>query len=167
MRRTHFTVMLVCEGNAEDEFARVVRDLFLERNCGTVMQRRIAGGYGAARALQLAIELKQEDAFDAYGILIDTDRHWTAEDQARAAAMGIKAIENSPCIEATLLSMDGQKTYRSTHDNKAAFEERYGGPAHRSGIIRRHFPRETFEAARGRLLAIDTLLRLIAPRRPG
>ena len=161
MRRTHYTIMLVCEGYAEDEFARVIRDLYLERNCGTILQRKNAHGNGGARALQLALQLKRETAHDAYGVLIDTDQHWGDDERAQANASEILAIENTPCLEATLLQIDGQNSHRLTRDNKAAFEERYGGPANREGVIRRNFTRKKFELARSRVAALEQFLRFI------
>jgi hypothetical protein len=41
----------------------------------------------------------------------------------------ITAIENDPCLEATLLHVAGERVHRSTRDNKTAFVERYGAPA--------------------------------------
>src|SRR5580700_11626752 len=105
MRRTHYTIMLVCEGYAEDQFARVIRDLYLERNCGTILQRKNARGNGGARALQLALQLRRETAHDAYGVLIDTDQHWGDDERTQATAAEIQAIENTPCLEATLLQI--------------------------------------------------------------
>jgi hypothetical protein len=153
--------MLVCEGYAEDEFVRVIRDLYLERNCGTILQRKNARGNGGARALQLALQLKRETAHDAYGVLIDTDQHWGHDERAQAKVSEIQTIENTPCLEATLLQIDGQDSHRLTRDNKAAFEERYGGPAHREGVIRRNFTQNKFEQARSRVAALEQLLRFI------
>ena len=161
MRRTHYTVLLVCEGHAEHELARLVRDIFLPRNCGTVLQHRNAGGYGASRALDLALELRGQTAHDAYAILVDTDQHWSDDDRNRALAAGVVAIENSPCLEATLLLVDGKKAHRQTRDNKSAFEAAFGGPAHRRGVLQRHFPRGKLEDARKRVRAIDDFLQLI------
>jgi hypothetical protein len=61
MRRTHHTILLVCEGEAETQLARVIRDLYLPRGCGTTLQHKNAHGYGGARALKVAI---QTDGFE-------------------------------------------------------------------------------------------------------
>jgi|SRR5579872_2168964 len=161
MRRTHHTIMLICEGDAEDQLARVTRDLYLERNCGTTLHRKNAHGHGGAGALELAIQLRAQTGYHDYAVLIDTDQHWGDPERARARANGIISIENHPCLEAVLLQVDSQRAYQNTRDNKAAFETLYGGPASRDGVIRRHFPREKFDNARTRVAPIDQLLRLI------
>jgi hypothetical protein len=161
VRRTHITRMLVCEGDADEHFARHVGDLYLARDCGTVLQRRNAHGYGGTHALRLAVQLKKQTAHDGYGILIDVDCHWSLKDRLQARAKGIVVIASDPCLEATLLAIDGQPPYRKTPENKAAFETRYGGPAHRNGVIRRNFPRDKLDAARVRVKVVDQILRFI------
>jgi hypothetical protein len=107
------------------------------------------------------MQLQRQTEYGAYGILIDTDRHWDDAGRAQASGCGVAVIENSPCLEATLLRVDGQRTYAQTRDNKDAFEQRFGGPAHRDRLIERNFPREKFDGARSRVAAIDQLLTLI------
>lgn len=153
--------MLVSEGDADDEYARVARDRYLPRNCGVVLQRRNAHGYGGARALHLALDLQAERTYDQYAILIDTDAHWGDDERLRAQQAGIAVIEHSPCLEAVLLNIHGHRIYSNTHENKAAFERIYGAPAHRHGVIDRHFSREDFDSARQRIAALDTFLRLL------
>ena len=51
--------------------------------------------------------------------------------------------------------------FSQTRRNKDAFEMRYGGAAHRSGIIGRHFTKQCFDTARNRIGAINTLLSLL------
>jgi hypothetical protein len=161
MRRTHYTVMLVCEGDAEDQCARVIRDLYLPRNCGTTLHRKNAHGHGGAGALKVAIQLRGQTEYDSYAVLVDTDQHWGDVERALARQHHITPIENAPCLEAVLLAVDSLRPYPQTRDNKAIFAERYGGPASREGVIRRHFPRGKFDEARSRVNAIEQLLRLI------
>jgi hypothetical protein len=160
MRRTHYTILCVCEGYAEHEFARVIRDLYLPRGCGTTLQPKNARG-GTPRALELAIQLRAQADYSAYALIVDTDQHWDETARAAALANDIVTIENAPCLEATLLNVDGRSYYQSTSDNKASFESVYGAPAHRDGVIRRHFPQSKFDAARARVAAIARLLNLI------
>ena len=161
MRRTHWTISLVCEGTAEYQLATTIREYYLPRNCGTTLQPRNAHGSGGKKALWLARTMKNETGHDTYAIMIDTDAHWSDEDRAEANALGIAVIENNPCLEATLLRIDGKRPSERTKDNKDAFESEYGGPAHRANLIRRNFPKQKFDAARPGVPALDALLRLI------
>ncbi len=161
MRRTHHTILLVCEGDAEDQLARVIRDRYLPRNCGTTLARKNARGYGGARTLELAVELKNTTAYDEYGVMVDTDRHWGEAERTRAQQHGIVVIENHPCLEAMLLEIAGHRSRRQTQENKATFEAQFGSPAHREGVIERHFTREMFDNARSRIASLHKLLSLI------
>lgn len=161
MLRTHHTILVVCEGDAEDQLVSVIRDLYLPRNCGTTLHRKNARGHGGAGALRLALELQETTAYDRYGLLVDTDRHWGDGERALAAQRDIVAIEQQPCIEAVLLQVDRQPAHAQTRDNKAAFRARYGDAANRDGLIRRNFTREMFDDARGHIQALDHFLRLI------
>ena len=159
-RRTHITRMLVCEGDADDRFARHIGELYLSRDCGTVLQRRNAHGCGS-QALQLALQLKKQTAHNGYGILIDTDWHWGMKERLLALANRIVVIASNPCLEATLLAIDGQRVYRLSPENKAAFEAFYGAPANRDGVIRRNFSRDKLDGARARVPVVDQILRFI------
>jgi hypothetical protein len=153
--------MLVCEGYAEDALAQAIRDIYLPRGCGVVLQRKNARGFGGARALDLALEMQLEGAYQAYGVLVDTDSHWGDSQRALAQARGIVAIENTPCIESTLLRVDGYKAPTSTDQCKRHFTEVYGSPADREGLIARKFLQEQFDDARETVNAIDQLLKFI------
>src|SRR5687768_11275808 len=109
--RTNYTLLLVCEGDAELELARVMRDCYLPRFCGTVLAFENAHGFGGAHALEVALQRQKESAYDGYGVLIDTDQHWSDGDRERAQVANIIYIENNPCLEATLLSVAGHRSY--------------------------------------------------------
>jgi hypothetical protein len=164
--RTNTTILLVCEGYAEVEFTRVVRDIYLPRGCGTSLRPENRRGYGGAAALELAIQRRAEGAYDRYGLLIDTDQHWSDEHRQRAKTNGICVVECTPCLEAVLLSVGNQKTYPATRDNKAAFDRVYGGPPNRPGLIARHFTRQVFDDARQRVTTIDQILTFVGIEEP-
>jgi len=161
LRRTNTTVLLVCEGYAEVELARVIRDIFLPRGCGVSLRTENRRGHGAAAALELAIQSQRDGGYDRYGVLIDTDQHWTNTERELARTKGIGAIECTPCIEAMLLTVDSRRVHVRTADNKSEFERAYGGPAHTRGVIERNFPRAKFENARTRVLAVERFLALL------
>jgi hypothetical protein len=161
MRRTHWTVSLVCEGTAEHQFATTIRECYLPRNCGTTLQSQNAHGGGGKKALWMARTLQSQTEYDSYGILIDTDEHWTDADRYEARAAGIVVIENAPCLEATLLKIDGKRASTHTKENKEFFEAEYGAAAHSSNLIRRNFTKAKLDDARVSVAALDAFLRLI------
>jgi hypothetical protein len=160
-RRTHRTVILVCEGLAELEFAKVIRDAYLPRNCGTSLKAQNAFGGGGKKALFVASQLKSQSEFDSYAILIDTDEHWTDSERTEARSAEIIVVENTPCLEATLLRIDQKRASSNTSTNKDLFLEEYGNPAHFDGVIRRNFGREKLDRARANVSELDALLSLI------
>ena len=135
MRRTNYTIALVGEGDGEWQLGVQVRDLYLPRFCGTALTIKNARGFGGRHALGIALELKAVGAYDAYGVMVDTDRLWGNDDRRLASSAGIVAIENDPSLEATLLRIDGCAVARTTPENKRIFENRFGGPPHRDGVI--------------------------------
>ena len=159
--RTNLALLLVGEGDAEMELGYVMRDCYLPRGCGKSLTLRNAHGFGGARALELAIDIQKQSAYDFCGVIVDTDTDWTDAERQRARDAGIHCIENSPCLEATLLAVGGHRTHQSTRNNKAAFLREYGSPAHRAGLIGRHFGRDEFDAARARVAAIDAFLQFL------
>jgi hypothetical protein len=161
MRRTNYTIALVGEGDGEWQLSVHVRDLYLPRFCGTALTIKNARGFGGRHALSQALELKAVGTHDAYGVMIDTDRLWDDQDRQVANKAGIVAIENTPSLEATLLRIDGCAVARTTADNKRIFADRFGGPAHRSGVIKRHFDRAKIDSARSSVAPLDTLLSLL------
>ena len=161
MRRTNYTIALVGEGDGEWQLSVHVRDLYLPRFCGTALTIKNARGFGGRHALGTALELKAVGAYDAYGVMVDTDTLWNDEDRQVASKAGIAVIENNPSLEATLLRIDGCAISRTTSDNKRIFESRFGGPAHRSGVIKRHFDRAKIDSARSGVAPVGTLLRLL------
>ena len=161
MRRSNYVITLVCEGYGDRLFAIHIRNLYLPRNCGTALQISNARGFGGRHALSLALEQQARSGYDAYAVMIDTDRHWTDAERTRAQEAGITAIESDPCLEAILLRIDQCAVAKKTADNKRVFESRFGGPAHREGVIRRHFDRAKIDAARSSVESLDTLLRLL------
>lgn len=161
LRRTNHTLLLVCEGYAEVELARFIRDCYLPRDCGIALSYENARGSGGAHALDLIVERQRQTVFDAYGVLIDTDSNWDDDERRRAQNAGIVCIENTPCIEATLLTVAGHKARPTSRENKQEFERLYGSPAHRPGVIARHFNVELLNAARTRVIAIDQFLRFL------
>jgi hypothetical protein len=161
MRRTNYTIALVGEGDGEWQLSVHVRDLYLPRFCGTALQIKNARGWGGRHALSLALELKALDAHDAYGVMIDTDRLWGDEERRVASKSGIVVVENDPSLEATLLRIEGCAVARTTAENKRIFEGRFGGPAHRAGVIKRHFDRAKIDSARSRIGPLDVLLKLL------
>lgn len=161
MRRTNYTIALVGEGDGDCQLVVHVRDLYLPRFCGIAVTIKNARGFGGRHALSLALELKALGAHDAYGVMVDTDRLWHDEDRQLANKAGIVTIENVPSLEATLLRIDGCAIARTTAENKRIFENRFGGPAHRAGVIRRHFDRAKIDSARSSSAALDGLLRLL------
>src|SRR5438105_8035067 len=116
MRRPHYTVMLIRQGAADDQLARVTRALYPPRNCGTTLHRKNAHGHGGAGALRVAVQLQSQTAYDSYGVLVDTDQHWTDVERALARQHHIVPIESHPCLEAVLLAVDSLRPHAQSRD---------------------------------------------------
>jgi hypothetical protein len=67
--------MLVCEGYAEVELVRVVRDCYLPRDCGTSLKWENSRGAGGSGALEVALRLQREGAFAEFETIYGAPAH--------------------------------------------------------------------------------------------
>lgn len=130
VRRARRTVRVVCEGDAEVNFIRHVRRLYLADHIGHAVSHRNARGKGGRRALELALSRQSRSGVDEMAILIDTDTDWGAEQLLKARQHRVQVLESMPFLEAWLLQVAGHDAPGNTAACKREFRQRFGGEAH-------------------------------------
>ena len=160
-RRVRRTLCIVCEGYAEVELVRHIRQLYLARSGEIALQTRNARGGGGRAALDLALSPRVRGAYDSIAIFVDTDKDWDDVQRQRARTRHINVLESSPCLESWLLAVAGHRTGGGAAQLKREFATRFGAEAHNTIVYGRHFPRTVLDAARPRVSTLDQLLRLI------
>jgi hypothetical protein len=142
------TVLIVCEGYAEEAFVRHCKALWVERGAGLVVTVKNARGKGAAHVVDYALRQAANAQFDKLFALLDTDTDWTDEVQAKAKARDLTVFAANPCLEAELLSLHSEPIRaKSANTLKKQFEKRFGGPAHEPRVYELHFSKELLHRA--------------------
>jgi hypothetical protein len=160
------TLLITGEGAAEVRFIEHLRSTYTGGRLGRSVTIKDAGGKGASNVVNCAIRNQRNLPHDIACALLDTDQDWSPSVAARAKRAGVRVIAATPCLEALLLEIAGWIRDATSVEHKAAFEKRYGGPAHQQDLIARNFPRDLLDAARARVGPLDELLVLIGIPRP-
>lgn len=155
------TVLIAVEGDAEYNFVRQVRSDFTAGKVGHSVIIRNAGGKGALNVIDAAARLQRALRHNYVGAVFDEDVGW--DDRARALARrhGIETVRSAPCFEATLLALHGIRIEADTAGYKRRFEVEFGAPAHKDGLLAKHFGRDVLLARRGEVPMIHAILSLI------
>lgn len=165
VRRVKRTRLIVCEGDAEEVLLRHLRALYLrdQQGSGIALTIKNHHGKGGDGVLQTTIRIAQRErqTWDHVAVLIDTDKDWSDTQRQQARRQRIHALESTPCLEAWLLEVVGQRAPAMTTDCKRTFFHQFGAEAHDDTLHGRHFPRHVLDAARTRIKVLDELLTLL------
>jgi hypothetical protein len=159
-RQQRTTVLIACEGHAEEIFLKHIRSTFLHREGNTALTTKNAHGKGARHVLKTAIACMSRQAYDRVAITYDTDENLSAQEHRQAKATRIVLLPSSPCFEATLLQLLKQQPPATTKECKVNFERIMGWPAHDPRTVQHEaFDRVNIERMREK---IDMIARLFA-----
>jgi RloB-like protein len=167
-RKVARTLLLVGEGNAEENFLRHLKSIYGQRYSGVMVTIKNAHGKTALHVVDVAIRHTLNAAYDDCAVLLDTDVGWDQSTQSKARKGHVQVITSDPCLESLLLQMhqrpvQGRTTAQVKHDFAALF----GTAASEPEVFHRHFAEELIAAARHRVPILDRLLKLIEPGLPG
>lgn len=157
-RTQYRTALLVGEGEAELNFLKHLKALYLQRGDKRVTLKN-AKGKGGAGVLDYTRRQWQQADFDEVGALLDTDTSWGDPQRKLAVKLKIEVFESTPCLEALVLSVLGEPVPHDTKHCKVAFERALKAPAHTPGLFEKNLTKADLDAAQAR---VPTLRRLIA-----
>ena len=160
-RRLRGTVLIVGEGDSEEVFLKHVRGLYTANNSGFRITIKNACGKGAAYVVDKTVRLSCGIAYDAKVALLDNDTGCIAQARDHAKREGVELLEQSPCIEAWLLSMHGVSRISGADRLKANFKKKFKYPAHDVRVYREYFPKPFLDSTRASDLLLGRLLTLI------
>ena len=160
-RHQRRTILIVCEGYAEERLVQYIRALYLPRPSRLSVHTQNARGGGGKHVLDQALRIRKRTEYDELAILADTDQDWDNTQRQRATASRIHALESSPCLEAWLLAANGHAVKGNGVHIKREFERIYRAPAHDPAVYPAHFPRAVLDGARPKIKVLDQLLRLL------
>jgi len=153
------------EGLGEEMFLKHLRGLY-SRDSGVAVTIRNGKGGTATNIITNAVN--EPGAFDRRIVILDNDKSEQEMNQARMEAnqRGIELLENSPCLEATLLAIlrPGQSFSGKTSAwCKSEFESNYLNKRKRTelGEYAKFFPKTTLDARRANVTEMNTLISLM------
>ncbi|MBC2600536.1 RloB domain-containing protein [Puniceicoccus vermicola] len=159
-RQIQHTTLIVVEGDTELALVKYLRAL-CGRNCGTRVSPENAHGGSGDVVLEMAIKLGKD--FDARACIYDMDRAPKLKKHIRKAKqLGIHEIKSTPCIEALLLEILGEKVPASTDDCKRAMQRILGEDSLTEiPTFEKYFPKELIERRKSEVPQLDVLMGLI------
>lgn len=147
-RAVRTTCLIVGEGDAEVALIQHLKSLYLSRGSMSVTVRNAKGKGGAGVLNYTARQVASvAGAYDHVVVLLDTDTDWNDATVRRAEREGYVVVASSPCLEATLLRLLGQRASTNSADCKAGFSSACSGTAHDPQVYARHFTRQVLEGA--------------------
>lgn len=159
------TLLMYGEGLGEEMFLKHLRGLY-SRNSGVAVTIRNGKGGTAKNIITNAVN--EPGAFDRRIVILDNDKSKKEMDQARAEARqkGVELLENSPCLEATLLATlrPGQSFSGKTSAwCKNEFESNYLDKKKRTELngYGRILPKTILDAQRKNITGLDMLISLM------
>jgi hypothetical protein len=159
VRHVNTTVLIACEGSAEENFLKHIRTTFLHRSGGIALTIKNARGKGARNVLDKAIAWCGRGGYDKVAIAYDTDKDLSAQEHRQAQTKRIVLLPSSPCFEATLLQLLQQQPPATTKECKAVFQRIIGWPAHDPRVILHEaFSKTNIEQLREKIEMISRLL---------
>ncbi|MGE9270993.1 MAG: RloB domain-containing protein [Verrucomicrobiales bacterium] len=159
-RHTRHTTLIVVEGDTELALVNYLKGL-CGRNCGTRVTIENAHGGSGDTVLKLAI--KRCKPFDVSACLYDTDRAPTIKKHIRKAKqLDIQEIKSTPCIEALLLEIQGEKVPASNEDCKRAMQRIVGDDnLTEVATFEKYFPQDLIERRSSEVSQLGALMGLI------
>jgi hypothetical protein len=159
LRQQRTTVLIVCEGHAEDIFLKHIKTTFLHRAGLIALTLKNAHGKGARHVLKEAIACMKREGYDRVAIAYDTDVDLSEKERRQAQAKRIVLLPSSPCFEATLLQLLQQRPPVTTKECKADFQRIVGWPAHDPRVIQHQaFGKANIERLREKIEMLSKLL---------
>lgn len=159
------TLLMYGEGLGEEVFLKYLRSLYARDSGVAVTIRNGKGG----DVISIVVDASNTPgAFDRRVVVIDNDKGEGEMKKAReeAKSRGVELLENSPCLEAMLLSIlkEGQSfSNKNSPWCKNEFESSYLDKKKRTEIeeYRKIFPKELLDNQRSKISELETLITLM------
>lgn len=146
-------------------FLKYLRGLY-SRNSGVAVT--IRNGKGGAATHIITNAVNEPGSFDHRIVILDNDKSEQEMNQARAEARqrGVELLENTPCLEATLLAIlrPGQNFLGKTSEwCKSEFESNYLNKKKRTeiGEYGKFFSKSTLDAQRANVSELNAIISLM------
>jgi len=159
------TLLMYGEGLGEEMFLKHLRGLY-SRDSGVAVTIRNGKGGTATNIITNAVN--EPGSFDRRVVILDNDKNEQEMNQARTEARqrGVELLENTPCLEAILLSvLQPGKNFsgKTSAWCKSEFESNYLNKKKRTeiGEYGKVFPKTTLDAQRASVAGLNIIISLM------
>jgi len=153
------------EGLGEEMFLKHLRSLYAYNSGVSVTIRNGKGGNAKSIVINA---INEPGDFERRIVILDNDKNQREMSQARdeAKKKGVEIFENSPCLEATLLSILRLRQNFSTKQAtwcKSEFETNYMDKKKRTELAEygKIFSKQTLDAQRTKIVGLNTLISIM------
>lgn len=159
------TLLMYGEGLGEETFLKYLRSLYARGSGVSIIIRNGKGG----NAVNIVIDASNAPGgFDKRIVVMDNDKENTEMKQARweAKNRGIELVENTPCLEATLLAIlnDGEN-YSDQKSSwcKKEFEHKYLDKKKRTELneYEKYFSKDLLDEQKTKLKELNKLISIM------
>jgi Cft2 family RNA processing exonuclease len=164
-RSAHRTLLVFGEGLCEEVFLKHLRKLYSYNSNVTI---KVLRGKGGTPADVVIDSYKIPGDYETRVVVVDNDKSQQEMELARKEAKRrkITLIENTPCIEALLLSiLNGSKDFSNKTSDwcKKEFESKYIEKKKRSEPepYEKLFTKSLLDSSRSKLNVLDTMINLM------
>ena len=155
------TVLLCCEGKADQTFVAYLRSTYTAGRRGApYVSPKQAGGKGSNNVIATLIGELRCSKPDRAVALLDADCLPTAAKRREAHRNGIEFIALEPCLEGFLLKVLGQTVPQSSQACKDRLKRIDRREPFEAGFYADNFPKALLDAARRSVAELDSLLSL-------
>ena len=160
-KATRKTVLLCCEGKADQTFVAYLRSIYTARRPGApYVWPKQAGGKGGNHVIATLLGELRCAKPDRAVALLDADCPPTSAKHREARQNGIEFIILAPCLEGLLLKVLGQKVPQSSQACKSRLKAIDCRDPFQPGFYAKHFPKGLLDAVRQSVVELDALLSL-------
>lgn len=164
-RSSKRTLLMYGEGLSEEMFLKHLRSLYAVNSGVSVTIRNGKGGNPKSVVMNA---INEPGDFGKRIVILDNDKNKQEMSQARTEAKkeGVEILENSPCLEATLLSILRPGKNFSTKKSawcKSEFESNYMSKKKKTEPeeYKKVFPKQILDSRKNSVLELKTLINLM------
>lgn len=158
-KRVRKTVLLCCEGKADQAFIAYLRTTYTAGRPGAPhVKPKQAGGKGSNNVIETLLGEAKCSQPDKLVALLDGDLPPTVAKRREAERKHVQLIVLTPCLEGLLLNILGHLVPNASQECKDRLKQIDSRDPFDPGFYAQNFPKSLLDQARSRVAELDTLL---------
>lgn len=160
LRKTNKTVLFAVEGETDLAFMTHLKQCYIGRDCKVSIKLKNAHGAGPLGIVDALVTGARGKSYDRFAALFDSDLPICVKSKKYFKQNEVRLFQSIPAIEGTLLTLGNKRLKQgiSTAECKRLLAQKYAGDSMDITFYERHFDKDLIEAARPRILLLDSLI---------